>query len=279
MVREIVAAILLALFASWAMAQASQAPQTATVTTPADGGEIHYAGMGVVAPEPLPPIRAFKAPDKCKKFDGTVTLFLAVDGKGKLVQIYLLSALGNALDNLAVSTLEFSADFKPGMVDGAPATVAVVDEMKMQACLVDLTDATGRKVSEKIELRSFPEQRMQLAKRPAPPRSPPPLPPAKNQDPLPPGVYRVGGDVFPPKLLKNATVDYVGELLSRHYHATCDYEIVVNEHGFSRNPAVANGPSSCFDPQLVQSLLNDRFTPGMRNGEPVPVQIKIEIAF
>jgi hypothetical protein len=283
MIREITVAALLTLASAFAMAQMPQTAATSpAVATPSPDADltIHYKGPGVVAPELLPPIRPFNAPDKCKKLDGTVTLFLAVDGKGKPVQIYLLSALGNALDNLAVSTLEFTADFKPGTVDGAPATVAVMDEMKIQACAVDFTDATGRTVSEKIVQRSFPEQRIQLAKRPAPLRSPPPpQQPAKSKDPLPPGVYRVGGDVFPPKLLKNATADFVGELVSRHHHATCDFNIVVNEHGFSRDPAVTNGPSYCFDPRLVQSLLNDRFTPGMRNGDPVPVQIKIEIAF
>jgi TonB family protein len=265
-----------------ALAAAALTQQTAPVPSaaapPTPGSEIHYAGPGVVAPELLPVDFPITPPAKCKKMNGTARVFVAVDAEGKPRQDYLLEALGNELDLMALRVAELST-FKPGTADGAPATVGIVDEVQMQACTTEEKVDGGLKRTH-FMLRSLPAQRIELAERPAPPlQVPPPRKPKTDQDPLPIGVYRVGGEVSAPRILKFVDAQFSDEARRKKINGVCLIDLKVYEHGIPQNPRVVRPLGYGLDENALWAVMHFRFTPAMRHGEPVPVQITIQVSF
>jgi TonB family protein len=166
MMREVVAVISLTLAAACAMAQQQPAPAGAAAASPsADGGlTIHYKGPGVIAPELLPASGVFNPIDDCNKLDGNLNLLIAVDQTG---EAQIVNSMGDVNADLLRMATEVSErdSFKPGTVDGAPAIVAVVDHMKLEACRIEKTDPQGQE-HHTLRLRSRPGQTFEFVKKP-----------------------------------------------------------------------------------------------------------------
>jgi TonB family protein len=276
--REIVAAFSMMLAAACAVAQQTpvQAPEPVAAAA-APGNEVHYAGPGVAAPELLTADVPISSPAKCIKLDGKVKVFIAVNSGGAVQQAYLLDAQGNELDEMALHFAELSK-FKPGTVDGAPALVGIADEIKMQACLAKQRGEDG-KDHDYIVLRSAPVQQIGLAKHPAPLPVAPPKSPPKDLGPLPSGVFGVGGDVSAPQLLKHADPEFPHDAHGKPIEGTCTFKITVDEHGMPRDPVLVTSPDPSLDLSAIRAIMRFRFTPGMRHGKPVPVEIKVDMNF
>jgi TonB family protein len=256
---------------------------TAPPSTPKDMQpervKVYAVGPGVTAPELLP----FKVPDipteECKDaHDGTVTLSLIVDAAGLARNITFLSALGTDLDKLAL--LIAAADrFKPGTQDGAPVAVAESLQINIHACFQHTQNGADKSVSN-VRLTSDPTQ--MLSRHPNPPKEAVLAPAgntATNPDSQKPRVYHVGGNVSGPTPLRVAEPYLPDETRPLKFQGVCLLSLIVDSHGMPQGVKVTRSLGKDLDGKAVEVINNYRFKPAMRNGEPVPVEISIEMDF
>jgi TonB family protein len=55
--------------------------------------------------------------------------------------------------------------------------------------------------------------------------------------------------------------------------------IVVDIDGYPENPAVVKSLTPVFDQRAIEAVMQYRFRPAMKNDEPIPVQIDVEVHF
>jgi TonB family protein len=92
------------------------------------------------------------------------------------------------------------------------------------------------------------------------------------------GIYRVGGDVSAPKVI--FTVE--PEFPKGHKEVTsgiCRLSLVVDASGVPQQVQIVKSLGPDFDESAVQAVKQYRFKPALRNDEPVPVRLKIEVNF
>jgi TonB family protein len=282
MMLKFFAASLLMLAAAFARTQSAEpAPTAPAVATPSTVTvlkhyidlKIHYKGPGVTAPEFLPINITFGAHDHCKKLDGEEQLLIAVDRTGTPHAIKVLKSLGNDLDAMALHVVELDK-FKPGAVDGAPANVAVADDMKLQACRLEKKDDQGPK-QKYLELRSAPEQVFELVEPPfGAPTEIPPTPDAQ------PGIYKIGGGVTAPVLIHDVAPEFSEAARRANYQGICLVSVIVDVNGNPQNARIVRPLGMGLDEKALEAVRQFRFKPAMKDGKtPVPVAITIEVKF
>jgi TonB family protein len=290
-VKELVVfALVLVLNAKCAMAQSGQpaagtsdSPMTspdATAATPAPGTDltIHYKGPGVTAPEFVSFSGKTVALDSCKKLDGEEQLLIAVDRTGAPQIIQVLKSHG---DLGVVAQYVVDRDrFKPGTVDGAPAIVAYVDDMKLESCRVERKDDKGQK-EKGLELRSVPEQAFELIE---PPKNAlielPLMPGTAAWTNMMQGLSKVGGNVTPPAITHFVDPQFSDEARVAKFQGICLISLIVDANGFPQNPRVVKPLGKGLDAEAIQAVKQFRFKPAMKDGKtPVPVQITVEVNF
>jgi TonB family protein len=280
MMREIVAAVSLALAAACAMAQSPQATPPAPATTPSPDADttIHYKGEGVIAPELMEAKAKFGAIDECKKLDGEVRLIIVVDRTGIPQVIQVLKSHGD-LDSMARHVLD-TDKFKPGTLNGLSAIVAVVDDMKLESCRVERKNENGQK-EKGLELRSAPEQALELIDAPEYAVTQLPLVPGTAAwNKMMQGVYKVGGGISTPVLLHQADPQYTMEARQAGLEGICMISIIVDANGFPQNLRIVRPLGKGLDAMALEAIRQFRFKPAMKNGKtPVPVMITVEVNF
>jgi TonB family protein len=244
----------------------------------ADIKAVHYSGGGVTAPELLPLEITIDPPQHCKKFDGTAVLSVVVDSTGHPRDIFFLRPMSTELDRMALN-VAVGDGFKPGTADGVPAALAVAVEVKLQACLVEQKNQTGKKLYS-LQLRSMPQQ--QVTVQTAPDQEPEiassPNHPTDGAS-LPPGVYHVGGNVTAPKVLNRVEASYSDKGRKEKINGACILSLIVDAHGMPESIQIKRSLEPSLDANAMAAVNRYRFRPAMRNGEPVPVMIVVEVNF
>jgi TonB family protein len=108
-------------------------PDTHFASEPVPGKPGTYRiGGGVTAPVPTyrPPPEYSKEAAK-KKIEGTVVLYIEVDGTGHPRNIKVIRSVGYGLDEKAIEDVS-KWEFRPGMKDGQPVTVAATVEVNFR---------------------------------------------------------------------------------------------------------------------------------------------------
>ena len=95
------------------------------------------------------------------------------------------------------------------------------------------------------------------------------------------GVYRPGNGVTLPRVLHEERPQYTSDAMRAKVQGTVLLECVVRPDGSISDVQVIRSldPTFGLDQQAVAAARKWRFAPGTRNGEPVPVQITIELTF
>jgi hypothetical protein len=153
--------ILLFLALAATCASSQQPTPSSAPTTPYvqhESVKVYSPGPDVTASVLLPLSLSSLYTEKCKKFDGKVTLSLLVDTAGHPRNIVFLKPLGSDLDQFALN-IAGTDRFKPGTVDGKPVVVAESLDVKIQSCIVEYKDSSGVK-THSMELRSAPVQKL-----------------------------------------------------------------------------------------------------------------------
>jgi TonB family protein len=264
------------LLASVGLALLAQAAVPAAAVQPTnDDTTIHYKGPGVTAPELLSVAGRFHDADKCQRRDGEVTLQIGVDRIGVAHALAVPNFTENEFKMLALRFLDLDR-FKPGTVDGKPATVAVLDRMKLSACAILKPDAQGDMQSY-LQLRATPEQDFEIEEAPSAVSAANPgaaeAPDGSQGHPI---LAKAGPDVTPPQVIH--TVEPAPP--ARHRRAgVCLVGLTVDELGRIQNVRVVKSLNKDADAKALEAVRQYRFMPALKDGVPVALPVKIEVNF
>jgi protein TonB len=102
----------------------------------------------------------------------------------------------------------------------------------------------------------------------------PPIPYGVPSPPIPPGVT-------PPRLIQQVKPSYTAEAMRQKINGTVLLQGIVGVDGGFHNLQVVRSLDAVYglDDQALKAASQYRFAPGMKDGQPVPVAVTVEIAF
>ena len=92
-------------------------------------------------------------------------------------------------------------------------------------------------------------------------------------------IYHVGGGVSAPKLVFSTEPEFPPGHTEKNFSGSCLISFVVNASGSPEQLKVVRSLGSDFDQSALDAVKQYRFEPAMFSGKPVPVSLKIEVAF
>jgi TonB family protein len=92
-------------------------------------------------------------------------------------------------------------------------------------------------------------------------------------------VYKVGKDVSQPSIIRKVEPEYTQEAKDAGIEGTVVIQGEVSPDGVAQNISVAKSLDPGLDANAVTAVSQWRFKPGMKDGEPVTVAVKIEVNF
>jgi TonB family protein len=93
------------------------------------------------------------------------------------------------------------------------------------------------------------------------------------------GAYRIGGGVSPPSILYKVEPEYSEEARKAKFQGTVLLFVVVDEKGNPRDIKILRPLGLGLDQKAVEAVEKWKFSPGKKDGKPVPVQAQIEVNF
>jgi TonB family protein len=92
-------------------------------------------------------------------------------------------------------------------------------------------------------------------------------------------VFKMGKGVTPPRVIYQPEPEFSEKARAAHYQGTCVLSLVVGEDGIPRNITVTTPIGMGLDEKAVEAVTNWRFEPARKDGNPVAVQIAVEVDF
>jgi TonB family protein len=99
------------------------------------------------------------------------------------------------------------------------------------------------------------------------------------QQPSPDGTYRVGNGVTPPKVISKTDPEYAEEARLAKLNGSVLLSLIVGEDGKPRNIRVVRPLGLGLDEKAIEAVNTWQFSPGMKDGMPVPVNASIQVNF
>ncbi len=93
------------------------------------------------------------------------------------------------------------------------------------------------------------------------------------------GIFRVGGGVSAPKALDTPDPESSEEARSAKYQGTVVLWLIVGPDGKPRDIKVARALGMGLDQKAIEAVRQWKFSPAMKDGQPVAVQINVEVNF
>jgi len=93
------------------------------------------------------------------------------------------------------------------------------------------------------------------------------------------GAYRIGGGVSPPSILYKVEPEYSEEARKAKFQGTVLLFVIVDENGKPRDIKIIRPLGLGLDQKAVEAVEKWKFSPGKKDGKPVPVQAQIEVNF
>jgi len=93
------------------------------------------------------------------------------------------------------------------------------------------------------------------------------------------GAYRVGGGVSAPRPIYDPDPEYSEQARQAKYQGAVVLWVVVGPDGRPRDIRVQRSLGMGLDEKAIEAVKQWRFEPAMKNGQPVPVQVNIEVNF
>jgi TonB family protein len=93
------------------------------------------------------------------------------------------------------------------------------------------------------------------------------------------GVYRVGGGVSVPRLLTTQEPEYTAEARAARIEGSVGLIVTIGQDGIARDIRVEKSLGYGLDEKAIECVCKWRFSPGVMNGEPVPVAANISVGF
>lgn len=93
------------------------------------------------------------------------------------------------------------------------------------------------------------------------------------------GVFKVGGGVSAPKALQTPDPEYSEEARKSKYQGTVVLWLIVDEEGRPQGIRVSRALGMGLDQKAIEAVRRWTFEPARKNGQPVKVQITVEVNF
>jgi periplasmic protein TonB len=93
------------------------------------------------------------------------------------------------------------------------------------------------------------------------------------------GIYRVGGGVSAPRTLFSPDPEYSEEARRAKFQGTVVLWLIVSPDGTPRDLRVMRSVGMGLDEKAIQAVRTWRFEPARKDGQPVAVQINVEVSF
>jgi TonB family protein len=93
------------------------------------------------------------------------------------------------------------------------------------------------------------------------------------------GVFRVGGGVSAPHAIYDPDPEYSEEARSAKYQGTVLLWVIVGPDGRPRDIRVQRSLGMGLDEKAIEAVQKWKFTPAIKDGQPVAVQVNIEVSF
>lgn len=93
------------------------------------------------------------------------------------------------------------------------------------------------------------------------------------------GAYRVGGGVSAPHAIYDPDPEYSEEARNAKYQGTVVLWVVVGADGKARDIRVQRSLGMGLDEKAIEAVRRWKFEPAMKDGQPVAVQVNIEVNF
>jgi protein TonB len=93
------------------------------------------------------------------------------------------------------------------------------------------------------------------------------------------GVFSVGGGVSAPKGLVTPDPEYSEEARKAKYQGVVVLWLIVDPNGHPRDIKVARSLGMGLDQKAIEAVRNWKFEPAKKDGQPVAVQINVEVNF
>jgi TonB family protein len=241
--------------------------------------KVYTVGPGVTAPELLPLDLSPFPTEKCRnKVDGKVVFSLLVDEIGQPRNIMFLHPLGTDLDRYALKIVGTDR-FNPGKYNGTPVVVGQSVEVGMHTCFVQTKNDAGQ-TTYSLKLLSQPIQK--IGALPQPPKEAlltsgdiSKLKFSYNGNPVNPVI----DGISPPVPLINVEAKFSDAARQAKYQGTCMISLTVDRNGLPQDLRVVKPLNYGLTEESIEAVKKYRFKPAMKNGEPIPVSITIEVMF
>lgn len=93
------------------------------------------------------------------------------------------------------------------------------------------------------------------------------------------GAYHIGGGVSPPSILYKVEPEYSEEARKAKFQGEVVLQIIVDEKGNPRDIKIIRPLGLGLDQKAVEAVEKWRFSPGKKDGKPVPVIAQISVNF
>jgi periplasmic protein TonB len=93
------------------------------------------------------------------------------------------------------------------------------------------------------------------------------------------GVYKVGGGISAPQPITTPDPEYTEEARNAKTQGTCILWLIVDDQGNPKDIRVVRGLGYGLDAKAVAAVKQWKFHPAMKDGQPVNVQISVEVGF
>lgn len=101
----------------------------------------------------------------------------------------------------------------------------------------------------------------------------------EKESPLSGPPLKVGGDVSPPILIYTTTAEYSDEMRKAQVQGNVLLSVIVDIDGRPKSIAVIRSLGHGLDEEAIRAVRRWRFRPSQKNGQPVPVQMNVEVNF
>ena len=92
-------------------------------------------------------------------------------------------------------------------------------------------------------------------------------------------VRRIGGNVSAPVLIYSVAPEFTEQAKKPKIAGNVLVNVVIDQNGIPTNVRVVRGIGNGLDEKAVEAVSKYRFKPSMERGQPVPVEINIEVNF
>jgi TonB family protein len=92
-------------------------------------------------------------------------------------------------------------------------------------------------------------------------------------------VYRPGGAVSVPRILRKGDPEYSEEARQAKINGTVMLKIVIDEQGNVVHPTVLRGLGFGLDQKAVQAVKKWKFAPAQKDGHPIPAFAQVQVVF